>query len=582
MKMNRTLILLCLLLCAAISRGQETPFEKDPRRNTTATYGQILPFFEQLAKKYDQVRVIQYGPTDSGEPLHLVVLSRDGNFDPAAIRKQDRRIILINNGIHPGEPEGIDASMMLVRDLLKAKAVPRNVVVCFIPVYNIGGALNRGVSRANQNGPESYGFRGNAKNLDLNRDFIKTDSKNSWSFQQIFNEWQPDVFIDNHTSNGADYQYAITLIDTQKDKLHPALSGYMTKNFTPELYRRMAKDKMEMTPYVDFDGETPESGIQAFLETPRYSTGYAALHNTIAFMTETHMWKPFSDRVQATYRFMKHTINLTSSESARIRDARKEARTLVRSQEEFPVAWKIDRSRFDSVLFRGYGSGHKASEVSGAQRLYYDRSKPYERMIRNYNTFMPAATVKKPEFYIVPQAWDRVIGLLAVNRVAMRRLSRDTVMEAEMYYIDDYKTGSRPYEGHYLHSSPKLRAVKQRMAFRKGDYVVPVNQEQNRYIVETLEPAGVDSFFSWNFFDSVLGQKEYFSAYIFEDEAAAMLRRDEGLRKRFEEAKQQDPGLAKSGSAQLNWIYRNSDYYEKTHLRYPVARILTDTNFETK
>ena len=120
------------------------------------------------------------------------------------------------------------------------------------------------------------------------------------------------------------------------------------------------------------------------------------------------------------------------------------------------------------------------------------------------------------------------------------------------------------------------------MAFRKGDYVVPVNQEQNRYIVETLEPAGVDSFFSWNFFDSVLGQKEYFSAYIFEDEAAAMLRRDEALRKRFEEAKQQDPGLAKSGSAQLNWIYRNSDYYEKTHLRYPVARILTDTNFETK
>ncbi|HEY0895928.1 MAG TPA: M14 family metallopeptidase [Sphingobacteriaceae bacterium] len=580
--MNRLLILLCLFFCAGVSRAQETPFERDPKRNTTATYGQIIPYFEKLARQYPELRVLKYGMTDSGEPLHLVVVSRDRNFDPAAIRKQDRRIILINNGIHPGEPEGIDASMMLVRDLLKGKAIPQNVVLCFIPVYNIGGALNRGVSRANQNGPESYGFRGNARNLDLNRDFIKTDSRNSYAFQQIFNEWQPDVFIDNHTSNGADYQYAITLIDTQKDKLNPVLAAYMTKNFTPELYRLMAKDKMDMTPYVDFEGETPESGIQAFLETSRYSTGYAALHNTIAFMTETHMWKPFSDRVASTYQFMKHAIDLTSAQSREIGQARRDAKAYVRNQEVFPVAWKLDRNRFDSVLFKGYESSHRASEVSGAQRLFYDRSKPYERMIRNYNTFTASAEVKKPKYYIIPQAWGRVIELLKVNRVSMQQLSSDMELEAEMYYVDDYKTSPRPYEGHYLHSSPKLRSVPQRLVFRRGDYIVPTDQEQNRYIVETLEPGGVDSFFSWNFFDSVLGQKEYFSAYIFEDEAAGMLKADPELRKRFEEEKERNPDLAKSGSAQLNWIYKNSEYYEKTYLRYPVARLMADTKFETK
>ena len=71
-------------------------------------------------------------------------------------------------------------------------------------------ALNRNsTTRTNQNGPESYGFRGNARNYDLNRDFIKSDTKNAKTFAQIFHLVQPDVFIDNHVSNGADYQYIL-------------------------------------------------------------------------------------------------------------------------------------------------------------------------------------------------------------------------------------------------------------------------------------------------------------------------------------------------------------------------------------
>lgn len=579
--MKKTLFSLGLLLLSHLGWSQVTPFEQSPDKNSTATYEQIVPFYQQLAQKHDQVKVMRYGLTDSGEPLHLIVLSKDRIFDPATIRKQNKRVILINNGIHPGEPEGIDASMMLTRDLLVQKSLPANVVICIIPVYNIGGALNRGVSRANQNGPESYGFRGNAKNLDLNRDFIKTDSKNSYAFQQIFNEWAPDVFIDNHTSNGADYQYAITLIDTQKDKLNPVLSRYMSKNFTPELYRRMAKDGMDMTPYVDFEGETPESGLRAFLETPRYSTGYAALHNTIAFMTETHMWKPFADRVKAIYLFMKHTIGLTEKESKNIAAARKEANAAVRDQKMFPVSWKLDTGRFDSVLFKGFEAFHKPSEVSGFDRLFYDRTKPFARRIRNYNMFIPVESVEKPLAYLIPQAWDKVIDLLQVNGVKLTQLSRDTVMEVEMYYIEDYKTASRPYEGHYLHSNVVVRPVKQQIRFRKGDFVAKVDQDQNRYIVETLEPKAVDSFFNWNFFDSILGQKEYFSAYIFEDEAATMLKTDGKLRRRFEEEKKRSPEMLKSGSAQLNWIYKNSKYYEKTHLRYPIGRLLANTKLET-
>ena len=230
-----------------LATAQLTSFEKSPDKNTTATYAEVVSFYQALDSKYPQAKMITCGLTDIGKPLHLIVLSKEKIFDPELIRKQNKRVLFINNGIHPGEPEGIDASMMFARNLLEKKQLPDDVVICIIPVYNIDGCINRGISRINQNGPESYGFRGNYQNLDLNRDFIKTDSRNSQSFQQIFNAWKPEVFIDNHTSNGADYQYVITLIQTQKDKLQPVLAEYMTRTLVPELYNQMQKSGYPMT-----------------------------------------------------------------------------------------------------------------------------------------------------------------------------------------------------------------------------------------------------------------------------------------------------------------------------------------------
>ena len=215
----------------------------------------------------------------------------------------------MNNAIHPGEPCGVDATMMLTRDILEGKVpIPEDLVLVLIPFYNISGGLNRnGYSRANQVGPEAHGFRGNARNLDLNRDFVKCDSKNARSFNLLFNKWQPHVMIDNHTSNGADYQYVMTLIATQKDRLAPELSNVLTENMLPDLYDQMADKGYEMTPYV-YARNTPDEGIAGFLDYGRFSSGYASLHHTISFMPETHMLKPYKDRVWSTYEFMASMI----------------------------------------------------------------------------------------------------------------------------------------------------------------------------------------------------------------------------------------------------------------------------------
>jgi len=238
----RHLIFLLFFLLLACEEKQEnqtadfiTHFE-DSEGLETATYLQVIDFYIRLAKEFPEINFQTVGETDSGHPLHIVTYNPEGDFNFNKIG-DDKTVILINNGIHPGESDGIDASMMLFRDLVLGKlATPKNTVIASIPIYNIGGALNRNsTSRTNQNGPKSYGFRGNAKNYDLNRDFIKADTKNAKSFSEIFHLVNPDIFIDNHVSNGADYQYTLTHLFTQHDKLGGRLGNYLNTQIMPQL-----------------------------------------------------------------------------------------------------------------------------------------------------------------------------------------------------------------------------------------------------------------------------------------------------------------------------------------------------------
>ncbi|MCB0633313.1 MAG: M14 family zinc carboxypeptidase [Saprospiraceae bacterium] len=578
-------LLLLLVFTSVISTlmGQSSdlsiPFDRN--KNTTPTYEETITFYQKLAAAYPrQLYLSAHGSTDSGHPLHTAVLSPTGNFDPVSLRQQGKTILFVNNAIHPGEPCGVDASMLLLRDYLNDQSkmeLLKDAVIVVIPFYNIGGGLNRGpYSRANQLGPEAYGFRGNAKNLDLNRDFIKCDSRNARTFNQIYNYWQPDVFIDNHTSNGADYQYSITLIPTQHDKLSPVLAEYLQQDMLPYLFQGMEDRSWEMTPYV-YARNTPDEGIAGFLDLPRYSSGYAALHHAISFMPETHMLKPYENRVRSIYAFMDAMIHLIRRDGEKIRMLREKAIQQAREQQTFPVSWQLDPSRQDTVTFKGYEAGYKKSEISGQDRLYYDRTKPYAKKIPHLNYYKATQTVDKPKAYLIPQAYREVIERLQWNGVVIHQLTEEINITANFYYIEDYDTGNSPYEGHYLHSNVQVRTESLSRKFHPGDYVVLTGQRADRFIVETLEPQATDSYFAWNFFDGVLMMKEYFSSYVFEDLAVEYLKEHPELKAQLEQKRQEDPDFAKSGRAQLNFIYEHSPYHEPTYQLYPVGRLTEDT-----
>ena len=543
------------------------------KTNKSVTYEEAIHYYHSLAAKDDRCKMFDYGKTDCGRPLELFVINEQKVFDRNQIKKQI--VVLVNNGIHPGEPDGIDACVRLVHDWSTGKiTIPNNVVLAIIPVYNIDGALRRSeFTRINQNGPTASGFRGNARNLDLNRDFIKCDSKNAKSFTKLYQTWDPDIFIDTHVSDGADYSYTMTLIDSQKDKLSPAVSDVMQKSIKPFLYSSMEKKKIEMVPYVNVFGDDPSKGMAAFYESPRFASGYAALFHSFPFVTETHMLKPFSQRVDATYEFLLSSMEVADKFINEIIISRIKSKAASVSQDKFYLNWQLDTTHVDSLLFKGYDIDTKKSEITGKERIVFNHNKAYSRNIPFASNYLPSDSIVKPRAYIIPQAWQEVIERLQLNGIDMQELKSDSVVKAEVNYIENYQTGKNPYEGHYLHSKITTRKEQQEIKCLKGDYLVMANQWKNRYIVETLEPTAVDGFFAWNFFDEILQQKEWFSDYLFEDMAVTMLADNPQLKSDFEERKSRDTVFANDSWAQLTYLYQHSKYYEKSHLRYPILRI---------
>ncbi len=570
-------ILLPFFFCFMLDQISMAQITELYKNNQTPTYNEIVQFYQQLDRESEYAKLVECGPTDIGENLQLFVIDADKEFDPVLSRKKNKSILLINNGIHPGEPDGIDACIRLTNELLHSsdlKEQLKHLTVCIILVYNIDGCLNRNsTTRVNQDGPEEFGFRGNAQNYDLNRDFIKCDALNAQSFAQIFHTWDPDVFVDTHVSNGADYQYVMTLIATQHSKLTAPLGEYLKNKMLPALYSQMDKAGFPMCPYVNEIDKIPDNGITGFLDLPRYSTGYAALFNTIGFMPETHMLKPYPQRVDATYELLKIYLRYVNDHAGEILVARNHAIEFTTNQVQFACNWELDKNKPEYFLFRGFAAKYKTSEISGLNRLYYERKEPFEKNILFYDTYNVTEMITAPKSYVIPKAWRHVIERLKLNDVAMDALPGDTMMETEVYYIERFETTTSPWEGHYFHSNVKIRKEMQKVQFHKGDYVIHVNQPSNRYIIETLEPQAPDSFFAWGFFDAVLMQKEWFSDYVFEDLAAEILKQDDALKVMLEEKKKTDDIFSGDAWAQLKFIFDNSQYREITYNRYPVFRL---------
>ena len=542
--------------------------------NQTPTYNELIAHLKLLSSQHHEVELYAMGKSDYGLPIYLCIVNGAGDSLQTFQKARNETTILFNNAIHPGEPDGINAFLIWLEQWLKSGKNTEDLpVVAFIPAYNVGGMMNRSaVSRVNQNGPDEYGFRGNARNLDLNRDFIKMDSENAFTFATIFHGLNPDVFVDNHVSNGADYQYVLTFISQMKNRMAPSLRKLVYGQMLPTLTKELRLKKLELFPYVELKGETPDSGIYAFNDLPRYAMGYAGLFNSISFTVETHMLKPFPERVKATLAFMEELILWTHKNKSKIEHERKKADKWVQQQKWFKFDYQLSND-MDSILFNGFEHSFPENEITGLKQLHYDRKKPYSKMIPYYNKYESKDSILIPDYYIVGGQEKQIIARLKVNNVLFRTMDEDSIIQVNSFVIKDFKSLERPYEGHFKHKDVQLLTKEITYKLKPGDIIIPTRQKSAQFIHVTLQPKAEDSYFSWNFFDSYLQEKEYFSNYVFVELIKEILDADKELKEAYILKKMEDEQFRNSEWEQLYFIYTRSKYFEPSFMHLPIYQI---------
>lgn len=555
---------LCSLLFVPFSNAQWS-------ENTSPTYADLITYYQKLDKEHKEIELYSMGNSDYGLPIYVCIVNGAQDSIKSFEKARNETTILINNAIHPGEPDGVNACLIWLDNWIKSGKKTKDLpVIAIIPAYNVGGMMNRGsTGRANQDGPEEYGFRGNAQNLDLNRDFIKSDSKNAFTFVKIYQGLDPDVFVDTHVSNGADYQYTLTYIANMKERMSPSMKTLTYDNMLPTITKKLKAKKWDLFPYVELMKETPEEGIHAFNDLPRYAMGYAALFDAIGITIETHMLKPFPQRVKATYDMLDEMIKWMSDNKNLIEESREKARTYRQEQTHFNFDYQLTEKR-DSILFKGYEYSYPLSLVTDLPRLKYHRDKPYEKFVPYFQTYVSKDSVKIPEYIIIGAQEQQVINRLIENRVEYKILEKDTIIEIYRERIHSFKSLPKPYEGHFYHSEVKSDYEFALVTFKKGDVYINLNQKHRNFILSGLISRAEDSYFRWNFFDSYLQQKEYFSAYVFEEKALEILEQKPWLLEELEVLKENNQTFRESSWEQLFFIYKNSDLFEENYYLLPI------------
>lgn len=559
------ILALCSLFLVPFANAQWT-------QNTSPTYPELISYYKKLDAQHKEIELYAMGESDYGLPIYVCIVNGAQDSLKTFQKARTSTTLLVNNAIHAGEPDGVNACLIWLDNWIKnGKKTNDLPVIAFIPAYNVGGMMNRSSnSRANQNGPEEYGFRGNAQNLDLNRDFIKMDSKNAFTFATIYHALDPDVFVDTHVSNGADYQYTLTYISSMKERLAPSLCSLTYDKVIPSLTKSLKKKKWDLFPYVELLKETPEEGMHAFNDLPRYAMGYASLFDAVSFTVETHMLKPFPQRVEATHDFIADLIVYVGTHSKEIEFARAEARNYWQKDKQFEFGYQLTEKK-DSILFKGFEFTNPPSPVTGLPRLKYHEDRPYEKYIPYFQTYQAKDSVVIPSYFIVGSQCDEVIERLVANQVQFTRFENDTIIQISQERLSEFTSYGKPYEGHFYHNEVKSKEELVEQHFKKGDVLIPTNQYQRNFLLSIFISRAEDSYFRWNFFDSYLQQKEYFSPYVFEEKAVEILKEKPRIKEQLELMKASDKSFRESQWDQLYFIYKNSDLFEESYYLLPIG-----------
>jgi len=550
--------------------------------NQTAPYAEAVEISRRLEKASKFVKVVDIGSTPEGRTMIALIVSKDRAFTPDAAAKTNKAIIMIHSGIHAGEIEGKDTALMLIRDMTVSKRFASwldHAIFVIIPVFNVDGHENVSpYHRPSQNGPQSTGLRATAQRVNLNRDYVKADTLEMRAWLRVFNAWMPDFHIDNHVTDGADFQYDVTWDMARNQDIAEPAGTWVREKFVPELNKRMEADGHMVAPYGALRQVAGRREFFMEVFSPRYSHLYSAVQNRPSLLVETHSLKIAKTRAWAHYDIMRHAIETILLDPEALRravresDAQMMARAGDRSAAPVYLAGKVsDKSR--PLVYHSLKNGPFKSEVTGAMvNRFLPEKDDIDTVI--HDQIDTTVEAQMPLGYLIPVAWKPLADVLKLHGVDVEWISKPVEQEFETYRFSNPKFAATSFEGRVmLDFDAKL--VTEKIAMPAGSFWVPMNQRRARLILSVLEPAAPDSLAKWGFMNPVFegGGRGGLGEYLSEPIARRMMADSPELRKQFEAHLSSEPKFAADARARLQWWFDQSKYQASDSGRYPVVRV---------
>ncbi len=547
----------------------------------TDRYAATMEYCRRLDEESDQAKLIRIGRSPQGRDVVIMILSKEGHSTAPNLRTSGKPLLFFNNGIHSGEIEGKDASMMLMRDILVTgtkKGLLDRANLAFVPIFSVDGHERfSAYSRANQNGPAEMGWRTTAQNLNLNRDWVKADAPEMRGLIRWLAAYKPDVFFDNHTTDGGDWQYVLTH-DTARWPTMDEGAMRLAESLDQRLLKDVNEAGFAAAPYFSgIDPARPERGASLSTYSPRFSHGYYHLFNRPSVLIETHVLKPYEPRVKSTYAAMESAINWASEMSAELRAAVAVADARESAMKEGDSIVVTARSAREGRpwTYLGYAFTPRQSELTGGQVRDWDHSQPITVETTLRDRFEPASSAALPAAWLIPAEWKEAIDLVTLHGFRTQRLQfpgEGIEREMDVMLLKEARFATAPNEGRF---SPQFRVEpgRRKVFLANGSVVVSASQPGVRLLHHMLEPEPTDSLVKWGFFNAIFQRTEYAEDYALEPIAQKMLASDPALKAEFEKRLAEDPAFAASPQARLMFFYERSPYYDQTHEVYPVLRL---------
>ena len=557
-------------LVVAAGDAWVTPSEKSGL-TATPDYDETVLWLRKLVSASQQLKMVSIGTSPEGREIWMVIASKEGSATPEGLRRNGRPTVLAHSGIHSGEIDGKDAGMMLLRDItvrgLEKRLLDRANFL-FIPILSVDAHERASrYSRINQRGPEVSGWRTNARNMNLNRDYAKADTVEIRSLIAAIRRWDPDLYLDLHVTDGADYQYDITY-GFNHGAWSPAIGEWLTSTLTPKLDYDLAAWGHIPGPLIFNIADDFSKGMAGWVSPPRFSTGYGDAIHLPTVLVENHSLKPYRQRVLGTYILLRSALESVGDSAQSLRAAIDS--DMKRRAESIPLSWRVPDSGPVKIEIQSIRSRQRLSEITGS--MVTDWLGEPETITVDYHVASEVATsVERPKAWWVPPAWPEVIERLDAHGIPYERITAPREVEVEMYRLVDPKIETSPMEGHVRVGSD-LRTERRTWRFPTNSLRVPADQPLGTLAAILLEPASGDSFFQWGFMLEVLSRTEYVESYVMEPMARRMLEANPALRAEFEAKLESDVAFRGNPDARLRWFYEKTPWLDERWKLYPIGR----------